>query len=180
MKTCAYCETQFQPMRPLQAVCSPTCARRKVDRDKKQERQTTKARKEAIKTIYDLIKEAQTAFNAFIRARDSKQPCISCGKPPPDLSGLHAGRDAGHFRSTGSASHLRFDEDNCHAQCVKCNQYGAGMAIDYRISLIKRIGLERVERLESDNEVHKWTREELRRIKVIYRGKLRDLLRQKD
>lgn len=182
MTVCANpsCGSEFTKQRMGQRVCSPSCALKAVRHDKKEERKTIKARKEAIKTIYDLIKEAQTAFNAFIRARDSKQPCVSCGKAPPDLSGLHAGRDAGHYRSTGSASHLRFEEDNCHAQCVKCNQYGAGMAIDYRIRLIERIGLERVERLESDNEVHKWTRDELRQIKVIYRGKLRDLLRLKD
>lgn len=127
------------------------------------------------KRIPDLIKEAQTVFNRWIRARDEKEPCISCGAPPPDLSGLHAGRDAGHYRSTGSASHLRFHEDNCNAQCVKCNQWGAGRAVDYRIGLVARIGLPRVEALEASNEPRKWGREELIAIKALYVQKLKTL-----
>lgn len=141
----------------------------------KVERAETRRRKEEMKTIPALIREAQTAFNAWVRARDAAQPCISCGSPPPDLSGLHAGRDAGHYRSTGSASHLRFHPDNCHAQCVKCNQWGAGMAVDYRIRLLLRIGLARVEALETDNTVKKWTREELIAIRDHYRAKLKEL-----
>ncbi len=146
---------------------------RKVRQDKAEERQQTKKRKEALKTIPDLIKEAQVAFNRWIRARDHDKPCISCGAPPPNLEKLHAGRDAGHWRSTGSASHLRFHEDNCNAQCVKCNQWGAGMAVEYRLGLIERIGLERVEALENDNAPHKWTREELEAIRDKYRAKLK-------
>lgn len=141
----------------------------------KVERAETRRRKEESKTNRDLIKEAQREFNAYIRARDSEQPCISCMAPPPDLSGLHAGRDAGHYRSTGSASHLRFHEDNCHAQCVKCNQWGAGRAVDYRIGLLQRIGRERVEALEHNNTPHKWTHEELRGIRDTYRAKLKEM-----
>lgn len=143
----------------------------------KVERAETRRRKEAMKTVPALIREAQQAFNAWVRARDAAQPCISCGAPPPDLSGLHAGRDAGHYRSTGSASHLRFHPDNCHAQCVRCNQWGAGMAVDYRIRLLVRIGAQRVETLESDNAPHKWDRDELRGIRDHYRAALKRLVK---
>lgn len=177
-KTCAHCETRFTPVRSMQKVCSPACARRKVEADKKSEKAQTKARKEAIKTIPKLRAEAQVAFNEFIRIRDGGRPCISCGKPPGDLSGLHAGRDAGHYRSTGAASHLRFDERNCHAQCVHCNQHLAGNAVAYRIGLIQRIGMASVEALEADNEPVKWSREVLRQIKTIYRAKARDLKKE--
>lgn len=159
----------------MQAVCGPVCAHKRVRQEKADERAKVKTRREAIKTIPTLIREAQTAFNAWVRARDAKQPCISCGAPPPDLSGLHAGRDAGHYRSTGSASHLRFHPDNCHAQCVKCNQWGAGMAVDYRICLLVRIGSQRVDALESDNKPHKWTHDELRGIRDHYRAELKKL-----
>lgn len=141
----------------------------------KVERAETRRRKEAIKTIPELIKEAQHAFNAYIRERDREQPCISCGAPPPDLSRLHAGRDAGHYRSVGSASHLRFHEDNVHAQCVHCNQWGAGRAVDYRIGLVARLDLERVEALEHNNTPHKWTCEELIGIRDTYKAKLKEL-----
>lgn len=133
------------------------------------EKAETRRRKETIKTIPDLIKEAQVAFNSFIRERDRARPCICCGLP------LGAGEvggafDCGHYRSTGSAPHLRFDERNAHAQRKVCNRWGAGRAVDYRIGLVARIGLEAVEALESDNQPRKWTREELISIRDHYRA----------
>ena len=175
MKTCKHCATPFTPVRPLQAVCSARCAGRLVKEQKKAEIATTRARKQALKRIPDLIREAQTEFNKWVRARDHAQPCISCGKPPGDMTQLHAGRDAGHYRSTGSAAHLRFHEDNCHAQCVQCNQWKAGNAVDYRLGLLARIGVKRVEALEADNKPHKWTREQLENVKQFYRTKLKAL-----
>lgn len=186
---CAHCRAKLQPERPSQIVhvecveewTLAQAAKREREEAKKAsaaaklERADTRRRKEAIKTIPRLIREAQVAFNAWVRARDAAEPCVSCGAPPPDLSGLHAGRDAGHYRSTGSASHLRFHPDNCHAQCVKCNQWGAGMAVDYRIRLLLRIGMVRVDALEADNTVKKWTREELTEIRDHYRKKLKTL-----
>jgi len=174
MKPCKQCGSQFQPVRPLQAVCSPICASRLVKAAKKEETERTKARKAAIKRIPDLIKEAQVAFNAFIRFRDHQQPCICCGNVL-STEGVGGGFDCGHYRSTGSASHLRFHEDNAHGQRKVCNRYGAGRAVDYRIGLIKRIGIERVEALESDNAVRKWDRETLIEIKETYKRKLKEL-----
>lgn len=140
----------------------------------KVERESTKTRKEALKSIPELTKEAQIAFNAFIRERDRQAgyPCVSSGRPL-DWSGNAV--DAGHFRSTGAASHLRFNEDNCHAQSKHDNQYKSGNAVEYRIRLIERIGLERVEALESDNQPKKWDRDELVAIKAKYKAKLKEL-----
>lgn len=162
----------------MQAVCSPICARRKVEADKKAERESDRKRKEAIKTIPDLIKEAQREFNAYIRERDEGKTCICCGKPLGEAS-VGGGFDAGHYRSTGSAPHLRFDERNCHAQRKVCNRYGAGRAVDYRIGLIARVGHAAVESLEDDNRIHKWTREELIAIKNLYKAKRKELERAK-
>lgn len=141
----------------------------------KVERAQRKQRIWELMPLRDQLKIVQRDFNEWIRARDADLPCISCGAPPPDLSALHAGRDAGHYRSTGSASHLRFHEDNCHAQCVRCNQWGAGRAVDYRIGLLDRLGLARVEALEHNNAPHKWTHEELRGIRDTYKAKLKEM-----
>ena len=184
-KDCAFCGSNFQPQRMGQKVCSPTCARRLVNAQKKQEaerkkldRMMDRAAKEGMKTIPQLKKEAQVAFNAYIRERDRGLACISCGAPEPAATELHAGRDAGHYRSTGAADHLRFDERNCHAQCVHCNQFLAGNVVAYRAGLVARIGLNAVEALEADNTPIKWTREVLREIKVIYRAKAREQKRR--
>ena len=173
-KTCKHCGTTFFPQRAMQRVCGPVCAGRMVKAAKVAERANIRARKEAIKTIPQLIKEAQIEFNAYIRARDKGLPCICCGIPL-GVDSVGGGYDAGHYRSTGSASHLRFNESNVHAQRKQCNRYGAGRAVDYRIGLIHRIGLAAVESLESDNGVHKWTADELRAIKAEYRLKRKNL-----
>lgn len=179
-RKCSMCPKEFIPARMGQHVCGPLCGRRKVKADKKAEKERDKARRQALETIPELLAKAQKEHNAWVRARDKDQPCISCGAPPPDLSKLHAGRDAGHYRSVGAAGHLRFHEDNCHAQCVHCNQYRSGNAVDYRLGLIERIGLARVEALESNNTPHKWQKDELREIASEYREKKRELLKERE
>lgn len=173
-RPCKHCGKPFAPVRPMQSVCSPRCAAQKVKMDRAQERAQIRTRKEAIKTIPQLIAEAQHAFNAFIRERDKDKACICCGLPL-EYGGVGGGFDAGHYRSVGSAPHLRFDETNCHGQTKRCNRYGAGRAVDYRIGLIARLGLPAVEALESNNRVHKPTREELVAIRDTYRKKLKEM-----
>lgn len=182
---CPHCKGKLDPGQRIHPECIDGYAEaqaakaeraeaKKARAAAKVERAETRRRKEAIKTIPVLIKEAQHAFNAFIRARDQEQPCICCGRPLGD-GDVGGAFDAGHYRSTGSASHLRFHEHNVHAQRKQCNRYGAGRAVDYRIGLVSRIGLAAVEALESNNSPHKWTREELTQIRDTYRAKLKEL-----
>lgn len=180
LKTCRTCKAKFAPARPLQTACSPICAleRARTQREAS-EKKVDRAKRESLKTIPQLIKEAQIEFNAYIRERDKNQPCICCGQPL-GTDAVGGGYDCGHYRSTGSASHLRFDERNAHAQRKHCNRYGAGRAVDYRIGLVQRIGLVAVEALEADNEPIRWNRETLRQIKVIYRAKTRELRKEKE
>lgn len=155
-RECKQCGSLFTPLRAMAQVCSPLCATRLIKARRAAEKVELKERKAALKRIPDLIAEAQKAFNAYIRERDKNQPCICCGNPlgHGDVGG---GFDCGHYRSTGSAPHLRFHEDNAAGQRKVCNRYGAGRAVDYRLGLIARIGKERVEALESANEIHKLT-----------------------
>lgn len=142
----------------------------------KEDRAETKRRKEKLKTRSDYLKEAQRAFNAFVRERDraAGYPCISSGRPL-DWSGNKV--DSGHYRSTGAAPQLRFNLDNAHAQSKHDNQYLAGNAVEYRVRLIERIGLERVEALECDNTPRKFTADELIEIRDSYRTKANELAR---
>lgn len=169
-------EDCIDPWLAAQAVKKEAARKKKALAAVKVEKALDRQRKQALEPIRKLTKKAQAAFNAFIRARDAGQPCICCGQPlgMGDIGGRY---DAGHYRSTGSASHLRFDEANCHAQRKQCNRYGAGRAVDYRIGLIKRIGWERVEELEASNSPRKWTRDELIAIKDLYVSKLKELQR---
>ena len=183
-KTCKNpaCKASFVPQRLGQAVCSSKCALATVEVQKAKEkkslaqagRRDIKVRKEALKSRGDHMREAQQAFNEYIRTRDQAAGhlCISSGKPL-DWSGNAV--DAGHYRSVGSAPHLRFDERNCHAQSKQDNRFLSGNAVDYRIGLIARIGQEAVDALEADQSVRKYTVEEIKAIKAEYRAKTREL-----
>lgn len=174
------CGRTFTPRSSTQVAYGWECAlkiaeKARVKREQavaKIERKAIKEAKEKLKTRRDRMKEAQAAFNAFIRERDKNQPCICCGQPlgSGEVGGSY---DCGHYRSVGSAPHLRFDESNAHAQRKQCNRWGAGRAVDYRLGLIRRIGLSDVEDLEADNTPRKWTTEELIAIRDKYRAKLR-------
>lgn len=142
-----------------------------IKEGKKIQRADLKERKTKLKTASDYIKEAQTSINAYVRMRDLNKSCISCDSSPEQKRG--GTMDCGHYRSRGAASHLRFNLFNMAGQCVKCNRYNSGNAVDYRIGLIKRIGIERVEKIESDNEPKKFTIEYLQRIKRIFNKKTR-------
>jgi len=181
----AECGAPFVPQRLGQRVCSPACAildapNNQANQEKARkslaqiERREIKVRKEKLKTRGDHLREAQQAFNAYIRARDhaAGHLCISSGKPL-DWSGNAV--DAGHYRSVGSAPHLRFDERNCHAQSKQDNRFLSGNAVDYRIGLIARIGQEAVDALEADQGVRKYTIDDLKAIKAEYRAKTREL-----
>lgn len=185
-KTCKNpaCRASFVPQRLGQAVCSPKCALATVEVRKVKvrkslalaDRREIKVRKEALKSRGDHMREAQQAFNEYIRTRDQAAGhlCISSGKAL-DWSGNAV--DAGHYRSVGSAPHLRFDERNCHAQSKQDNRFLSGNAVDYRIGLIARIGQEAVDVLESDQSVRKYTVDEIKAIKAAYRAKTRELKR---
>lgn len=147
----------------------------RLNREKKQREQDRKKR-ESLKTRSDYIKEAQIAVNAYIRERDKEKGCISCGTSL-QIESVGGGFDAGHYRSRGSAPSLRFDERNIHGQCKRCNRYLSGNYGAYRIGLERRYGCAFVLALDSDNEVRKWTIEELKAIRDEYRNKLKELKR---
>jgi hypothetical protein len=176
---CKHCGTEYTKVRPLQKVCGIECAKslallKSFDDRKKAEAKTLKERKEAILTRSDWMKKAQVAFNQFIRARDANQPCISCGVPLA-REALGGSFDCGHYRSVGSAPHLRFHEDNAHGQCKKCNLYLSGNAVEYRRGLFTRIGLTRLDSLESDQVLRKYTSEGLKTLTAEYRSMTKQL-----
>lgn len=149
-----------------------------ADKARRDDVRKTRAQKQGMKTLPKLIKEAQYFFNRFIRLRDIRagHGCISSGLPYTESGHLTGGGwDAGHYRSVGSAPHMRFVEDNVHLQSKRENKYNSGAAVDYRIRLIQRIGIERVEALERDQTTRNYTRDDVRAIRDTYRAKARAL-----
>lgn len=159
----------------LKAFCNYAClkeftaknADKIADKRRKEKRQEDKKKKEKLKTRGQWQKEAQTAFNAYVRWRDRDEPCISCGNFTAD-GAVGGNWDAGHYRSTGSAPHLRFHLWNCHKQCVRCNRYLSGNVAEYRKGLITKIGNYKVEQLDFDDKPRQYSIDDLKRIKNIF------------
>ena len=123
-------------------------------------------------TTGKLIKKLQPIFNKFIRLRDEDEPCIACGEPAEEM-------DCGHFYAKSGYSGLRFDEENCHAECVKCNRFDESHLIGYAENLKKKLGEERYNALKERAKDYKkngvrWSRIELREQIEYYKAKVKE------
>jgi hypothetical protein len=182
-KRCKACRALFNPISSMSRACSVPCAIALNDAAKKKsaakalkaERKSMKERAEKIKTRREWIAECQAVVNKVARLRDilAGHGCISCEARPQQRYG--GAFDAGHFRSTGSAPHLRFYLPNIRLQCKQCNRDRGGMHSDYRAALIERITIARVEEIESMNWTAKWSIEYLQRLKKVMQKKARRL-----
>jgi len=192
MPKCKICKTKFEPRFFLQKACfDPVCLAawsakdREVKADKKH-----KVKKKALKDNDKKIRmpAAQKSFNAWVRYRDRALPCISCLRTNEQVSGssswvVGGAWDCGHFLTRGAFPELRFEELNAHKQCKSCNggsdKYAKktqSVRDGYRINLIKKIGLDKVEWLEGKHEPKKYTCEDLKAIESRYKQKLKLML----
>ncbi|MEQ1964356.1 recombination protein NinG [Xenorhabdus khoisanae] len=190
-RKCKICQTWFHPKYDNIEWCSPehgtelAIRKRNRDREKAEQklqrerqrkeveaRDKLKARRLAVKPLSHFARQAQTAFNAFIRERDCGHPCISCGR------NTGAKMNAGHYRTVGSCPELRFDKDNCHLQCEHCNSYLSGNIENYTPRLIEKIGQARFDQLMSHHALPKRKREDYEQIRDYYKEKLRELKRE--
>lgn len=147
----------------------------KDERRKEQESRRSHAeRRRAVKPLSHWVQMTQRAVNDWRRTTllAAGYGCISCGTKT--AFAWHAG----HYRTTAAAPQLRFNPDNIWLQCSACNVHKSGNIEAYRASLVELIGEEKVQALESNNETHRYTREELDGIRADARAKLRALKQQ--
>jgi len=170
LKACKVCKERFQQFNSTTKACSIACSLELVKQaHDKEYRKETKRLKDKIKSRSEWLKDAQTVFNKFIRLRDNDLACISCGRH-------HSGQyHAGHYRSVGSAPELRFEELNNNKQCSPCNNHLSGNLIPYRVNLIKKIGVDKVEWIEGHHEAKKYTIDQIKEIIKLYKQKIKDL-----
>lgn len=171
MPRCKHCKEKFIPIRFNMKYCTEVkCLKAFSEEIKEKTWKETKTRmKTDLKTTQDWLKEAQTIFNQYIRLRDNGLWCISCGLPPKK-------KNAGHYYSQGGHSNVRFDEDNVHLQCERCNSFLSGNLIEYRANLLTKIGAERFSQLEAKARVtRKFTKDELKEIIKKYKQKAKEL-----
>jgi len=182
VRRCKHCQSEMPPASKCvtfigkQRLCSDECAVKwslraaRKAQEKKRRKETAKAR-ERLKTRSDWLRDAQKAFNGYIRARDKGKPCISCQRH-------HQGQyHAGHYRTTKAAPQHRYNTFNCWSQCSACNTHLSGNITEYRINLVRLIGVERVERIEHDNHVRRYDIDYLKRLKRIFSKRARHVER---
>ncbi|MGQ3051081.1 MAG: recombination protein NinG [Roseateles sp.] len=172
------CGASFRPLRHGQLACLDCAvpvgkwlATSKAKAAHKEDIKQTKAALEKLKRVPELKKEAQKAFNDWVRARDAGKACFVCGRTLV-LGGVGGGFDAGHIRSRSNADNLRFDERNVHGQCKPCNAVGATKDWQMREAADRLLGPEVAAELYADNKPIKWQRDQLRQIRDESRAKL--------
>jgi len=181
---CRYCRkevTEVISKRPIvckDAECiekyfdeyQETILRRAEKRRRSEQAKIDRELKEKMKTHSQWLKDLQRVFNKYIRERDKYRPCISCGEP------LRGKFDAGHLFSVGAHPELRFDEDNVHGQCVRCNQHLHGNSAYYKMNISYRIGEKRFqELLDRRGQIGKLSIPEIKEKIKYYKEKIKGL-----
>lgn len=178
-KSCVVCERVFVPERMGQVVCRGSCgikkARAEREAAEKAERESVKRRKEAIKPRAKWLAECQAIVNRYVRLRALArgEGCYTCGATPQQKFG--GTYDAGHFRSVGSAPHLRYWMPQIKLQCIPCNRHKGGMPMAFRQHLVRDHGEDWVTRLEAMQHVAKFDVDYLKRLKAVITKKVRRL-----
>jgi hypothetical protein len=171
-------------MAGIYPVCSNSCGyelsqkkllKKKKAEEKERKREDKKRLDELNETIPFWTKKVQKVFNQYIRLRDEKEPCISCGNENIKHSDIGGLWDCGHYRSVGSSPELRFEELNAHRQCKYCNSYLSGNVVEYRKRLKLKIGVEALEKIESNHEPKRYRVNDLKELYKIYADKVKEL-----
>ena len=162
-KKCKVCKVSFIPVQFAQIVCGYPCAmihskNLKQQKEQREWKQDKAVLKDKLKTLSQYEADAKKSFQKWVRMRDNKQPCISCGVEQTELW------DGGHYKKAEIYSGVIFDTHNCHKQCRKCNRFLNGNELMYRQGLIKRYGIEYADAIElkaNETRNYKYTKEEL-------------------
>lgn len=173
-KKCKVCSIGFIPARPLQQVCSASCAykfnsKKEID---KRIKEAKNAIAESPKGINELEKIAKRVFQMWCRMRDSKLACISCGSIECKQF------DGGHYFKAEIYSGLIFEEINVNKQCSYCNgPFMNGNLIPYRKGMVLKYTEAIVNELEASADKlreYKFTRPELLLIISTYKAKIKN------
>lgn len=134
-RKCKACHHPFTPARSTQTACGIDCAmqlahEKKVklaECDRLDTARKDRARKERLKSISQLAKEAEREINRYVRARDAKDGCISCDKPASWYGQWHAS----HFRSVG----LRRNYASICGTSIKLAQFAITILVETFVNM---------------------------------------------
>jgi hypothetical protein len=169
-KKCKQCGKLYSPIySSIQPVCSYICALK--FNEKKEIDKRVKEFKVESQKLSEVESIARRIFQQWVRLRDAKLPCISCGRTESPQW------DGSHYLSAELYSGMIFNEMNCNKACVYCNRIHYGALVGYRKGMIEKYGqlaVEGLEELGEANRVHKYERQELREIAQKYKLKIKN------
>ena len=124
---------------------------------------TGKGSKQKKPSVSKLKKKADALYSLYVRLRDSSPDglceCITCFEKKPIKS-----MQAGHFMSRRFNS-TRYEEENCNAQCYRCNVAFNGEQYKYGLNVDLKYGTGTAKKLMKMSAVpHQFTTEELQQI----------------
>jgi hypothetical protein len=118
------------------------------------------------KSVTQLKKLADAAFSQYIRLRDQGR-CYTCTKQDEPKY-----MQCGHFVSR-SYNYYRYDEKNCHAQCVGCNVFKHGNMVTYAVRFVSDYGVETLREFEHNRfKERRFTPKELLELIEKYKRKI--------
>lgn len=123
-------------------------------------------------------KLAKTEFQKYIRMRDADSngyvTCCTCGKKMKWNE-----CDGGHFiPSTYLAT--CFNEENCHAQCCRCNNWLEGSREEYFVFMEKKYGRGTVDSLlQSKHDLVKLKEDNYDQLIKYFRSKQKEMMKEK-
>lgn len=101
-------------------------------------------------TRKQIVKKLDIAFSRYIRRTKADDmgigTCVTCGKQAPweELQ-------CGHYFPRGRL-HTRWDEDNCHIQCVGCNVFQKGNYTEYASFMLDSYNKKFIEKLKEQSK----------------------------
>lgn len=127
----------------------------------------TKTKKQ--KTKSQVKAELDKIFSLYIRLRDNFI-CCTCGKTGEQ------GMQCGHYIPRGNMN-TRWDEENCHAQCVGCNVFNHGRMDEYALFMVKKYGKGILEEMSKRKKTLKqWTVPEIEEKIKYYQEKVNSII----
>ena len=183
MSRCKHCKVKFSPedarkrlhdecIEPWMAAFREKQKRKAMAAHRakqKVERAEIRRRRDGLKSPTKWEQECLAIVQKIARLRDRHDGCISC-----HMGANYGGQWHGsHFRPAGNNSAVMFNLWNIHKACAQCNLFKGGNISAYRPRLIEKIGLERVEWLESQTQVVKRDVGYLMRFKKVMGKRLR-------
>jgi hypothetical protein len=113
-------------------------------------------------------------FSEYIRRRDTDlNGMVKCCTCPTRKHWKQM--DAGHWIRRGKLG-VRYNERNCHAQCVICNQYKQGNIEVYDRFILNKYGMSVFDELiELSEKDIKWMQFEIKEMTEYFKEKIKNL-----